>query len=144
MNVRRDRLEDDFRSTLERLSVAPDAMRLYEEVVRDAWKRLHGQILERQEGLRGRLRALEEHERRLVDAYVYQGKISEDRFERESERLRSDMDLAFAKKLLCNPAEFWDWADHRHRPRIQRAVYPNGLRLDGELVGTADTSLVFG
>ena len=162
VNVRKESLEQAFSAALRRLSVRPEVMRLFEEIVRDAWKGRHAAILDRQEALRRRLRELQERENRLVDAHLYQGKIDEETFRRQSQRLRDDMDqirsqirearlesmnidetLRFAKSLLGDPAAFWERAAPEHRPRLQKAIYPNGLGFDGKLVGTAETSLAF-
>lgn len=162
VNVHRDILEDEFRAALHGLTVDTTILDLYEEIVRDLWKQRHARCLDRQKGLRRRLHDLEEKEGRLLDAHIYRGKISDDTFARESQRLRDDMDevklqvrgsqpesldiersLRFARSLLKSPSDFWQRADSRHRPRLQQAIYPNGLHFDGELTGTTDTSLVF-
>jgi hypothetical protein len=54
-----------------------------------------------------------------------------------------DATLLFARSLLGDPEGLWKRANPEQRPRIQRAIYPNGLRYDGELNGTAETSLPF-
>jgi hypothetical protein len=54
-----------------------------------------------------------------------------------------DATLLFARSLLGDPEGLWKRANPEQRPRIQRAIYPNGLRYDGELNGTAETSLAF-
>ena len=51
--------------------------------------------------------------------------------------------LYFATTFLGDPAGFWKRATPEHRPRLPQAIYPNGLRYDGELTGTAETSLAF-
>ena len=51
--------------------------------------------------------------------------------------------LRCARNLLCDPARFWEMAAPEHRPRLQDAIYPNGLEYDGRLLGTAETSLAF-
>ncbi len=51
--------------------------------------------------------------------------------------------LGFARRLLSDPARFWLEAQPDKRPQLLRAVYPNGLRFDGERIGTAETSLLF-
>ncbi len=58
---------------------------------------------------------------------------------RETDRASMDVDatLRFARSLLCDPARFWEMAAPEHRPRLQDAIYPNGLEYDGGLVGTA-------
>ncbi len=105
---------------------------------------------------------MEHQESLLVQAHVYERKIEADTFKRESASLREAMDLmreqiadskppsmkieevlSFAHQLLADPAHFWQRSAAELRPRIQAAIYPDGLRYNGELIGTAETSLVF-
>ena len=126
LNVRREALEEMFRDTLRHLAVSARVMRLFDEIVPDAWKKHHVEILHRQEALRRRLTDLEERENQLVAARVYHREIDKKTFLRQSDRLRTNMNqihaqmretrselmnidetLRFAKSLLGNPAGFW-------------------------------------
>ena len=97
-----------------------------------------------------------------MNAHIHERKIDAETFERQNQTLRADMDqitlqiretdrasmdidatLRFARNLLCDPARFWEMAAPEHRPRLQDAIFPNGLEYDGSLVGTAETSLAF-
>ena len=92
----------------------PAVLRLFEATVRDSWKERHKASLDRDIKLRKRLAEL--HDRASMDV---------------------DATLRFARSLLCDPARFWEKAAPEHRPRLQDAIYPNGLEYDGGLVGTA-------
>jgi hypothetical protein len=107
------------------------------------------------------MQEIHERESRLVEAHIYQHKIDEATFQRQTQRLREEMDLVrnqlsdatpkvdldatldFANRMLGDPAGFWKRAPAAQRPRVQRAIYPNGLRYDQQLIGTADISLAF-
>ena len=52
--------------------------------------------------------------------------------------------LRFARDLLADPAGCWKSLAPEQRPGFQQAVYPNGLRFDGEAFGTAESSWAFG
>jgi hypothetical protein len=51
--------------------------------------------------------------------------------------------LGFAEHLLTNAARLWQEATIEQRPRIQRVLFPEGVRFRDGRVGTAVTCLAF-
>ena len=51
--------------------------------------------------------------------------------------------MTFAHRLMTDPVQFWQGSPPEARPRIQAAIYPDGLRFSSELIGTAEASMAF-
>ena len=51
--------------------------------------------------------------------------------------------LGFAEYIVTNAARLWMEATAEQRPRLQRALFPEGLRLRDGRVGTAVTCMAF-
>jgi len=51
--------------------------------------------------------------------------------------------LGFAEYILTNAARLWMEATAEQRPRLQRALFPEGLRLRDGKIGTAVTCMAF-
>ncbi len=51
--------------------------------------------------------------------------------------------LGFAEYVLTNAARLWMEATAEQRPRLQRALFPEGLRLRDGRIGTAVTCMAF-
>jgi len=155
-------LERQFLGALDHLSVDEPVLTLFDAVLRDRWADRHATALQRERDLQKQFDEIDDRQGRLIEAHVYQQKIGDDAFQRAQDRLTKeredvrlqlhrgrpqqlDLDglLAFARPLLSQPGDFWLRADPTQRPRIQQAIYPNGLRVADELIGTTETSLLF-
>jgi DNA invertase Pin-like site-specific DNA recombinase len=162
MNIRKERLEELFLNALRQLAVEERVVDLFGAVLRDRWQDRNAAADRQRRQLEQRRDELAQRESKLIAAHVYDEKIDADTFTRERSRLATerneiaaqlhrdettspdvDQALGFARRLLSDPARFWQEASVEHRPRLQRAIYPNGLRFKGDLIGTKETSLLF-
>lgn len=162
VNIRKEVMETLFIDALASLRMDSSFFALFTEIVRDAWKDRHGEILERRLKLERRLTDLAQRKNTLIDAYLYRGKVDEATYDQQRARLDGEMEavqhehqaadgdgvdvepvLAFAETVVKDPAGFWARLDPGQRPRFQSAVYPNGLRFRGSLIGTGDSSMFF-
>ena len=109
-----------------------------------------------------RLADLRRREELLDDAYLYAKKIDAITYERQRDTMREQIALAsieledarheeidvegllgFAEYVLTNAARLWMEATAEQRPRLQRALFPEGLRLRDGRIGTAVTCMAF-
>jgi hypothetical protein len=98
----------------------------------------------------------------LEDAFLYAKKIDATTYERQRDMLREQIALAsidledarqeeidvegllgFAEYVVTNAARLWMEATAEQRPRLQRALFPEGLRFRDGRVGTAVTCMAF-
>lgn len=148
-NVRAERVEEAFRSLLRSLTCRRELAELWLEIVRDAWEIRNASSREATRGLRAKLRALEEKETRLLEAFVDGGgTIPADVYRRQQVRLASERDqlrdalgcvpqvaplepsLAVARALMQTPERTWDSVHPADRHRFVRIVFPASLHLD--------------
>ena len=61
----------------------------------------------------------------------------------ESEFLDFEHVLAFAEKIVTNPARLWLESSLDQRQRLQLTYFPDGLEFDGERFGTPSNSSFF-
>jgi hypothetical protein len=99
---------------------------------------------------------------RNEDAFVYEKRIDVATYERQRDKMREDIALVrieledarleevdvegllgFAEHVLSNAARLWLEATGDQRPRLQRILFPEGLRLKDGRFGTAVTCLAF-
>jgi hypothetical protein len=147
---------------LEALKPNMEYVALFRAIVLDVCK---GRVAEA-EALRGdlevKLADLRRREELLEDAYLYSKKIDAITYERQRDTLREQIALAtieledarldqidveglcgFAEYVLTNAARLWMEATAEQRPRLQRALFPEGLRLLDGRIGTAVTCMAF-
>jgi hypothetical protein len=61
----------------------------------------------------------------------------------KSEEIDIDGLIGFAEFILSNAARLWSESSHEQRQRLQRALFPEGLRFKDGGFGTAVTCLAF-
>ena len=137
-------------------------MGLFRAVVLDVWKKrlaLAGTV---RDGMEARLAALQHREGQLDEAFVYEKKIDSGTYERQRDRLREDIALCrieledarveeidvegllgFAEHVLSAASRLWLEASADGKQRLQRALFPEGLRFRDGRFGTAVTCLAF-
>jgi len=105
---------------------------------------------------------LRHREELLEDAFLYAKKIDVTTYERQRDILReqialasNDLDdarqdeidfeglLGFAEYVVTNAARLWMEATAEQRPRLPRALLPEGLRFRDGNIGTAVTGMAF-
>ena len=151
-----------FVELLTSLQPEPGYMRLFNAIVQDEWKSQQ----EDAKRLRGNLEGVVSHLRtrldRVEDAFLHQQTIDRASYERQRDRLREELALAemelsgavisqldvegilgFAEHVLTDAARLWADVALNEKQLLQQAVFPEGLRFDGERFGTAITCLAF-
>lgn len=162
VRVRKEVLETAFIAELERMRPRPEFMKLFREVVLDAWhQRLEG-AREMQDRLRARISTIEERMTALDETYIFRRGIDQPTYERHRDQLREELALAnlelqdarveeldidavigYAEQLLVNAARMWTDASVAQKQRIQQAIFPQGLSFEGDCFRTAPTCLAF-
>lgn len=156
-------LHEQFADLLRSLSPEDGFGQLFRDIVRDVWKRRHGEAQELRAKLRASVAELEARERKLTEAYAVKGSIDEsaytalraeyraaandaraelDRFSKDD--LDEDAAADLGARLLDDPAGLWESLSPPAKVRLQRFIYPEGVPYDGEAFGTAVTAPIFG
>ena len=162
VRIAKEVLESQFFSLLDSLRPRPEYTPLFMEIVRDVWRRRHAESERTREALSARLTDLERRETRVEDAYLYDGSIDRSTYERQRDRLRDDIAavraeleslvldgldveavLAFAGNFVNELPQVWLTAGAQRRQKLQRAIFPNGVRFCGGEIRTAATCLAF-
>ena len=162
IKVRKERLDAEFVTLLERLQPNADYMRLFKEIVLDVWQARQADVTRLRVDLGRRVAAVRQRLDQLDDAFIYRHAIDQTTYDHQRDTLREERTLAevelheatiedvdvvgivgFAEHLLTNAARLWRAASLDQRQRLQRVFFPEGLRFDGEAFGTAVTCLAF-
>jgi site-specific DNA recombinase len=150
VSVPKDRLEAAFLSLLTQVEFKPEYRRLFRTVVEDAWK-ARGEHSKRATELASkRLAELKDEKERLIDA-VIDKRISQEIYEERLyrvdqkialaeialhdasvEELEIDTLLRFADRVLGDTSRLWLDSSVEQRQKLQRIVFPNGLRFSNE------------
>ena len=137
-------------------------MALFRAIVLDVWNARAAQAGALRAALEVKLTDLRRREELLEDAFLYAKKIDATTYERQRDMLREQIALAsidlddarheeidvegllgFAEYVVTNAARLWMEATAEQRPRLQRALFPEGLRLRDGRIGTAVTCMAF-
>jgi hypothetical protein len=146
--VRRDVLEERFVAVLKASQLRPEFMRLFGEIVLDVWESRRREGAQMQQALHTRINELERRETLLESAFLYEGRVDRETYERQRGVLREalamarlefedacaeDLDvdalLRFSEDVLCNSAQVWLDAPLEQKQRLQAALFPEGLRI---------------
>ncbi len=163
VKIRRERLEALFVDLLEALEPRPAYLRLFRRVVFDIWEDRHREVRERTEALAARQAEIETQQRKLRDAYIYRGAISDQVWEEESDHLAHELArvrleigearieeldveaiLNYAEYVLGNAGRLWRSLESSRKRRVQETLLPKGVTFDGKAFGTPETCLAFG
>ncbi len=162
VSVRTEDLERTFLDLVGSMVPRPELVSLFAEIVRDVWTKRHRAQAVRRDQLARRLDELRSARNALVDAHVHKRQLDADTFQEQMERNRSDEAqlkrqlaeaaqkvpevesiLPFAERVLRDPGALWEDSELPRRQRLQRYLFPEGLRFDGESFGIAVRSPVF-
>ena len=162
VRVAKERLESAFVALIERLQPNVAYMRLFREIVLDAWKDRQVGVTRMRRAVERRVTDLGERLDQVEEAFLYKHTVDQATYERQRDKLREDealaqialreaeleeLDvggvLAFAEHLLTNAARLWMEASLEQKQRLQHVFFPEGLRFDGQEFGTAVTCLAF-
>ena len=155
-------LEVAFIQLLETLQPEAGYIRLFNALVLEAWNERRGQTEQLRRTLESRVRQLRERLDRTDEAFLHERSIDRQTYERQRDQLREQLALAelelgdavldqvdvegllaFAEHLLTNAARLWAELELDQKQQLQRVLFPEGLRFDGETFGTAVTCLAF-
>lgn len=154
-------LHRQYVDLLARLSPSAGMLRLWREVVLDAWNLRDKQAQVARKRISDKLDKQKQRKNRLVDLLV-DGKVDDETYREQVHRidaqigeLRLELDkaqskeldieglLGFAEHALQNAARMWQGFNLEQRQRFQAVLFPDGLTFDGEKVGTTTISPVF-
>jgi site-specific DNA recombinase len=155
-------LEREFLELLEGLKPSPGYLRLFGEVVRDAWSSKKDTSARTASLADARVRDTRQRLHVLDEAFLFRQEIDRETYVSLRDRLRQDLALAeialqearieeldveaalaASEMVLSNAAALWMTASVEQRQRLQRALFPNGLTFDGVGFGTVVTCLAF-
>ena len=155
-------LEAAFLSLLERIKPKSGYLRLFRAIVIDCWESERQGASSLREAVDGRIRALVANLERLDQAFLFERAIDQITYRAQRDRLRDELAaaelersdsrsdeldveglLAFAEHVLENFSPLWLNAGVADRRTLQTALFPGGLRWDGETFGTAVTIPAF-
>ncbi len=160
VNVRKEVLEEGFLELLGSLRVRESRVRLFREIVLDAWRgrfKTAKAALRKQEKQAEQLEAEKERLvdlllKKLIDEDTYRQRIDKTKTQLalakmdertcEAESLDIEAVLAFAGRMLLEPAKMWQCGSLEQRQRLQELLFPDGLAWNGENFGTVVTCSV--
>lgn len=153
-------VEERFLSLLGELRPESDRLRLVIEVFKDVWHKKRGDAEAHRAALHTQLSKLKDQKRRAVKARV-EGDIDSDDFreymtdlndqlnlvQSEVSRHEQDLDVSTAvgyiEHLLWNPQMLWNDSDLGHKQQLQRALFPNGIKVSKTEFGTPSNSCFY-
>jgi hypothetical protein len=162
VSIRRDALHRLFVEQLDALRPRPEYLSLFKAIVLDVWKARTAEASALRADLEAKLADLRGREQAVEEAFLFKKVIDAATYERQRDAIREQIALAtidltdalqdetdvedlvaFAEHVMTNAARLWMEAALEQRMRLQRALFPDGLRLrDGEF-GTAVTCMAF-
>jgi hypothetical protein len=162
VKVRKEPLEECFRSILADLTPRREAIELLSEVVRDAWSTETMAVTSRNDRLRCEISDSEQRERQLQKAYLLERSISQDVYSSQQQKLTDSLEdarkgihplpvsletvndsLKLAVRLVSDLEGTWNQLEPPKRAPFARMVFPNGVEYTSEGLGTARTPLFF-
>ena len=162
VSARVEAMEKTFTAFLERLQPDSANMRLFREIVLDAWKGRNAQARQVRSRLEQRLSTLQDRLDQLDATFIYRQAIDRLSYDRQKDLLREEkavvelewqdarleeLDveaiLSFAENALTNVVQLWKRASLDQKLRLQWALFPKGVDFDGEEFGTSLTCLAF-
>ena len=162
VNARKEALEAVFIELLDHFHPRPDYFNLFTEIVVDVWNRRNRDMQRRRVELNSALKELAAKRNSLVDAFIYESKIDQQTYDEQGRRLDErrrtielelsetatdsldvEATLDFARHAFLNARPLWVELDHVRKRRFQEVLFPNGVRFDGDTIGTATTSSLF-
>jgi site-specific DNA recombinase len=162
VSIRRDALHQLFLELLETLRPRTEYLELFRAVVLDVWRGRTAEAGALRAALEAKLADLRGREELLEEAFLYERKIDAATYERQRDTIREQVALAtieledarheeadvegllgFAEHVLTNAARLWMEATPDQKTRLQRSLFPEGLRLRDGKIGTAVTCMAF-
>jgi site-specific DNA recombinase len=155
-------LETAFVELAGRLVPSRGYLRLLRQLVLNAWATERAEVAGRRKSQYVKLEVLRRKASVLDDRFIYQSTIDEATYTRERDQLReeillTEMDLAdaqveeidvegilaSAEDIISNASALWKEGTLDQRERLQRLLFPEGLKWDGEAFRTPTTCLSY-
>ncbi len=153
VNVRKEVVETLFIEFLQRETVSPEILTLFEAVVRDIWAERGRENVAHIASIDKKIQNLESNLEKLLDLYVGDKGISEKAYRSRSSKMNNEIEalrdlrsrsvsldieiepiINFAKSMLQDLTGCWNRTEAHARPRFLRAMLPNGATFkDGSL-----------
>ena len=162
VSVRKENLERIFVSFLERMQPKPQYMKLFNEIVLDVWKEKQAQNLTLSVSLKHRIEDLHGRKERLEEAFLYERAIDRETYQRQLDKLNEEIMLAemqereakledydieavlnFAEHVILNAARLWIEFSSDQKQRLQKVLFPEGVRFENQIIQTGATCLLF-
>ncbi len=162
VQIRAERLEEQYSQLLRRIELAPGMVRLVEAALLEIWDDLRKAAKEEAATVRRRIADLEHRKKRFVEAYVVEQAVDRKTYQREVAAIDEaltllhlelhdtaveDLDLeaafGFASHVLTRTSTLWEAADAEQKRRLQTLIFPEGVTFDGKVLGTLVTALIF-
>ena len=161
VNIRRDRLEQDFAALLDRWPQNGTTCACSRKSCGHLWK----QRLTASESIlraaKTKLAELENRKNRLVD-FLLEGRLDQQTYDQQTVRLRAEVELAerdlceadleqmdveavlgFAEGLVERPQQLWLESSLEQKQRLQRVFFPDGLTYSKDGFGTPPSNCFF-
>jgi site-specific DNA recombinase len=161
VNFRAEAVVGQFVQVMERLRLRQEFASAFNAVLHDAWAEREKNRIESTRTPSGRIQDLDRKKADLTDLYIDRG-ISQKDFEEHRDRLQCARDaaerqlsdngfpleeftelLVFAERLLMRLPDLWNRANTAEKMRIQRAIFPEGIEITPNGIGTAKCALFF-
>jgi hypothetical protein len=163
VNVRMETIEPAFVEYLEALTPKLEYVCLFRAIVMDVWEQNHADARNARQVLQRRFDELQARKDRVVEAFLYERSIDRATYDRQVEKLDSELLMAevalhearideidvegvvaFAEHVLANAAQLWLESSLDQRQRLQSVLFPRGVTYSAAGVfGTAETSVIF-
>jgi site-specific DNA recombinase len=141
--VSKETFELEFTDLLKKLQPQPEYVALFREVVLDVLRTKRDDAMEAQSALERKLRELRSNRDKLEQAFIFDGVIDQETYERMRTALLSDITLAemelreasletidaeevieFAFNMLVNASNLWKTASLDQKQRFQQVLFP--------------------
>jgi site-specific DNA recombinase len=161
VKFRRDDLHSQFVSLLHSMFPRRELTPLFTEIVKAIWREKHEEAERLATTARQRVNDLKDKRQRLVDLFV-DGQLDRATYDEQTQRVGTALEAAeahaahdpmgeqqlnslleFAEWMMDRLAGLWSAARYDKKQRIQRALFPNGLTVSREGLGTASISKFF-
>jgi hypothetical protein len=162
VSIRKEKLETSFLNLLDKLKPTPESLRLFRAVVGDFWNDKHKGSAHHLQTLEKQLEDLKKREDRLEEAYIYERAIDPTTYQAQKAKLGQeiaskeleirenrleDLDLTgmldFAFSVISNPGKLWEHTGLDGKQRLQKVLFPNGLKFGKAGFGTAETAIIY-
>ena len=137
-------------------------MKLFNAIVLDVWKEKQAQNLTLSVSLKQLIEDLNGKKDRLDEAFLYEKAVDRETYDRQRDKLNEQIVLAemqerdakledydveavlnFAEHVILNAARLWTEFSSDQKQRLQKVLFPEGVRFENGVIQTAATCCVF-